>query len=407
MIRHITTAGLALLAAASLAAEAHAEEQTYWFGAAAKHTNISFVSKTDVEEILGSTNAISGSATVDWDAGTVALDLRVPVASLRTGIAARDGHLRQPQWMDAARFPEIRFVAAKATQRDKRNWDLEGTFTMRGVARPLTLRARVSRIPPAIAKKARFGDGAWIRVSTSFPVTITQHGITIPGGVAPKMQATWTVTLSLSATSAKPQGAPPAAGESTSAKSVKARKVTVDAPGTKFALGVLPQNSNITIESKTDLETVITQTNVLSGEVALDFRKPAGAVKIAVPVRSLRTGIEMRDEHLRSPMWLDAAKHPEITFTSTKATFLGKRKWRVEGDFGMHGVTKRITIEVSVSGVPPHVMAKTGFPGRSGLHFRTSFTVKLSDYGVKLPGIAVGKVSDELKITFAVLGLER
>ena len=61
MTHRFTTAGLAILAAAGFTAQARADEQTYWFGAAAKHTNISFVSKTDVEEILGSTNAISGA----------------------------------------------------------------------------------------------------------------------------------------------------------------------------------------------------------------------------------------------------------------------------------------------------------------------------------------------------------
>lgn len=397
---------LTLAALAILTGSAAADETEYYFGAAQKHTNIAFVSKTALEEIVGSSNAIAGSATVDWAAGTGTLALSVPVASLRTGIAQRDEHLRHESWLNAARFPNIAFTA-KAKQKDARTWIVTGTWEMHGVSREVTVDARVVQIPAALSKKANFGDGEWIRVKATLPITITDFDVVIPGGVAPKMNKTWTVELTLSATTTKPQGAAPM--DESAALEVAGPDVVLDGPGTKYKFGLFAQNTNVTIESKTELETVITQTNVVGGTAVIDFVEGRGKVKMVVPVRSLRTGIAMRDEHLRSPMWLDAEKFKTIEFASTTAVKAGDKLWTVEGNFTMHGVTKKITTEVSVQGVPPHVLKGTGFDskGKAGMHFRATFTVKLSDFGVVMPPPAADKVSDELTITFALLGLEQ
>jgi len=406
-MRAFAATALTTLALAGLTAgTAAADEVEYYFGAAQKHTNITFVSKTALEEIVGSTNQISGSARVDWDGGTAKLALSVPVDSLRTGIAARDEHLRGESWMNAARFPNISFTAT-AEKKDARTWTVRGNWEMHGVSKEITLDARAVRIPLALSKKAKFGDGEWVRVTAKFPITITEYGIVIPGGVAPKMNKTWTVSLTLSGTTKQPAGAQPMAASAVG--DVPVPDVALNAPGTKYKFGLFPQNTNVTIESKTDLETVITQTNVVGGSAAIEFFEGRGAVKLVVPVKSLRTGIAMRDEHLMSPMWLDAEKHPTIEFVSTKAVKAGDKTWSVTGNFTMHGVTKTITTEVQVQGVPPRVLKGTGFDskGKAGMHFRSSFTLKLSDFGVTIPAPALGKVSDELVVTFALLGLEQ
>jgi polyisoprenoid-binding protein YceI len=402
----VPTALLTVAAAAALAGTATADETEYYFGAAQKHTNISFVSKTALEEIVGSSNSVAGSAKVDWEAGTAKLQLSVPVGSLRTGIAKRDEHLRHESWLNATRFPNLSFTGT-ATKKDARTWTVKGSWEMHGVSKEITLEARALKIPLALSQKAKFGEGEWVRVTAKFPITITEFGIVIPGGVAPKMNKTWTVSLSISGTTQQPQGAQPMA--ESAAADVAAPSVTVDAPGTKYKFGLFPQNTNVSIESKTDLETVITQTNVVGGAAAIEFFEGRGAVKMVVPVKSLRTGIAMRDEHLRSPMWLDAEKFPTIEFVSTKAVKSGDKMWSVTGNFTMHGVTKEVTTEVKVQGVPPRVLKGTGFDsqGKAGMHFRTTFTLKLTDFGVKIPAPALGKISDELIVTFALLGLEQ
>src|SRR5260221_2536861 len=94
-------ASILLIASATLPAFAGGGKTTYHFGAAQNRTNITFESKADLETIIGSSQSIEGSATINWEAGTGKVALSVPVASLRTGIDARDGHLRSENWLNA------------------------------------------------------------------------------------------------------------------------------------------------------------------------------------------------------------------------------------------------------------------------------------------------------------------
>ena len=69
-----------------------------------------------------------------------------------------------------------------------------------------------------------------------------------------------------------------------------------------------------------------------------------------IKAASINTGIERRDNHLRSADFFDVAKYPEITFQSKKIEKKGKGLVAV-GDFTMHGVTKEIALPFTVSGV--------------------------------------------------------
>src|SRR3989304_7718368 len=79
-------------------------------------------------------------------------------------------------------------------------------------------------------------------------------------------------------------------------------------------------------------------------------QKPMGKVK--VPIESIKTGIDLRDEHLRSEMWLNAAKYPYAEFqltgiknsSSTKLIDGQKVNTTLINKFSVHGVTKDIEV---------------------------------------------------------------
>jgi polyisoprenoid-binding protein YceI len=68
-------------------------------------------------------------------------------------------------------------------------------------------------------------------------------------------------------------------------------------------------------------------------------------VKVEIETASVDTGIEKRDEHLKSPDFFDVANHPKMTFTSTAVKKQGQ-KLLVTGDLSLHGVTKPVTLTV-------------------------------------------------------------
>lgn len=167
-----------------------------------------------------------------------------------------------------------------------------------------------------------------------------------------------------------------------------------------FHVGHHEKFVNITFESQADIETIIGTTNKARGEIKADLSKGTGSVTLAVPVASMKTGIDLRDEHLRSPDWLDAKKFPEITFVAKKVERDGDAKNRVKatGDFTMHGVAKEMTVKVEWKELPAEAVKNAKFSEGRWLKFSTEFEVKLSDHGVKIPDFGVGKVSDTWKV---------
>jgi polyisoprenoid-binding protein YceI len=165
-----------------------------------------------------------------------------------------------------------------------------------------------------------------------------------------------------------------------------------------FHFGVSDQRTNVTFESSTDFEQILGSTNKLTGKIVADFENGMGSVKVAVPVSSMKTGIELRDEHMRSPGWLDAGSYPEISFVSDNAKRLTDGRWEALGKFTMHGVSNDLRATVDVKVIPAALAEKAGLEGGEWLKISTAFEVRLSDFGVKIPGMAAAKVNDVWKV---------
>lgn len=89
-----------------------------------------------------------------------------------------------------------------------------------------------------------------------------------------------------------------------------------------------------------------TMSNV-SGKVSYDPAHPEkSTVEASVDPSTIYTRVTKRDDHLKSPDFLDVPKFPLITFKSTKVAAHGSGKLAVTGDLTIHGVTKSVTLEV-------------------------------------------------------------
>jgi len=73
----------------------------------------------------------------------------------------------------------------------------------------------------------------------------------------------------------------------------------------------------------------------------------------------------------------------------------------------MHGVKKPVTVEVTLREIPLELIQKAHWGETPGLGFATTFKVKLSDYGIKVPEAAVAKVNDEWKIAIDLVALQK
>jgi polyisoprenoid-binding protein YceI len=86
-----------------------------------------------------------------------------------------------------------------------------------------------------------------------------------------------------------------------------------------------------------------------AGKVVLeDTDLTKSQVEFSAEVASIDTGNQKRDEHLRSPDFFDAGKHPKLSFKSTKISKSGKG-YKLKGQLAIRGVTKEVTLDATVS----------------------------------------------------------
>lgn len=92
-----------------------------------------------------------------------------------------------------------------------------------------------------------------------------------------------------------------------------------------------------------------------------EFREFEGALRVApggamaadatVVAASIDTGEPQRDEHLRSPDFLNAADHPTLTLTSSRVEQPDEDTLTVSGSLTINGVTREVTLEGDVLGM--------------------------------------------------------
>ena len=100
------------------------------------------------------------------------------------------------------------------------------------------------------------------------------------------------------------------------------------------------------------------------------------AVQVTVDAASLATGLDQRDQHLRSPDLLDVANFPTIEFRSTSINKANEDRLAVEGDLTIKGVTRPIQTEATLRGVA------VGMSGARRAAFTTEFTIDRGDWGM-------------------------
>lgn len=121
----------------------------------------------------------SGKVTLDHGAGNGTVDITIETASVNTGSASRDEHLRSADFFNAAVFPAITYQSGSMKFKGDVPASVEGNLTMNGVTRPVTLTLSSFKcgIHPWSHREACGADaGAQIRRS-DFGMTFALPGV--------------------------------------------------------------------------------------------------------------------------------------------------------------------------------------------------------------------------------------
>lgn len=139
--------------------------------------------------------------------------------------------------------------------------------------------------------------------------------------------------------------------------------------------------------------------NTFSGEFSYFEANPnASKVSVTIDTASVDSNHAERDKHLRDEEFLDVEQFPEARFVSTSYRDLGDGKGELQGELTLHGVTRPLSIAVTMIGAgdDPWGGYRIGFEGR------TSFA--LADFGIKRN---LGPASKEVHLWLGVEGIRK
>ena len=132
----------------------------------------------------------------------------------------------------------------------------------------------------------------------------------------------------------------------------------------------------------------------VTGTVVWDEKNVAAShVEAAIDAKTVNTGQEKRDEHLKSPDFFDVNQYPTLTFKSTSVKRTGDGKLQILGDLKLGGQTKPVTLDVDGPAAP-----QKGMGGKTVSGFSATGTIKRTDFnfGQKY---AAPMLSDEVRFT--------
>jgi len=133
----------------------------------------------------------------------------------------------------------------------------------------------------------------------------------------------------------------------------------------------------------------------VNGDVTYVPSDPAkSSIDVTIDANSVDTRVQMRDNDLRSPHFLEADKYSTITFKSKKVESAGAGALKVTGDLTIHGVTKEVVLDVDGPSAPVKDPRGTQHMGASA-----NLKIKRSDFGMTN---MTGMVGDDVSILIDV-----
>ena len=184
---------------------------------------------------------------------------------------------------------------------------------------------------------------------------------------------------------------------------------TVWAASVKFMTTSRDGKNVIKFISKAPLETIEGVTSRIEGNLDVDLANPTAATGLfEVDLTTLKTGIDMRDQHLRE-RFVHTDSFPKATFRLTRLTKIGTPSLpdgqpvnvEAQGEMTIHGVTKPVAVAGMVTYRKENEETQARLPGDL-IHVDVSFPILLSDFNIERPKMLFMKLSDNVTIAVDV-----
>lgn len=112
------------------------------------HSEIGFkVKHLVVSTVSGKFTSFEGKLEASKDDFTDGkISFSADVDSIHTGNEQREGHLKSPDFFDAANHPKLSFTSTSIEKKDESNYKIKGNLTIKGVTKPIVFDAEFGGI---------------------------------------------------------------------------------------------------------------------------------------------------------------------------------------------------------------------------------------------------------------------
>lgn len=176
-----------------------------------------------------------------------------------------------------------------------------------------------------------------------------------------------------------------------------------------FNLKDTESRNQATFYSEARFENITGLTNEVWGKISFDKRDVKSTLKgeVSISTSSIKTGIEKRDEHLRSISWLNSEKYPAVIFRIKEVTQVDQvednlLKIVLLGEFTLNGKTKLVYANATMKYLVESETTKQIMPGDL-VSIAAKFEIKLSDFGIT-NSLIPNRVSDKIQIKANLVG---
>jgi polyisoprenoid-binding protein YceI/quercetin dioxygenase-like cupin family protein len=122
-----------------------------------------------------------------------------------------------------------------------------------------------------------------------------------------------------------------------------------------------------------------------SGSFSYDPDAPAASsVEVVIQTSSLDMDDDTWNEHLSGEQWFNVAKHPNMSFRSTRVVSQDGDNMQVSGELTLLGVTKPVVLDVSINKIGLQM-------GNPKAGFSASTTIDRTEWGLSAFAPAIGK----------------
>ena len=131
-----------------------------------------------------------------------------------------------------------------------------------------------------------------------------------------------------------------------------------------------------------------------SGKITIDRAAKTGSLDIIIDVKSVNTGSELFNEHIKAEKLFNVESFPTITFQSNHFQFDGDKVSSIVGDLTVKGVTKMVTLVVTSFNCGTHASTKKSVCGANA-----NTRIKRSEFNASR---SVPNVSDDVTLNIVV-----